>query len=436
MSLHERIDGFFGLTRRGSSFTKEAHGALIVFLSVAYMMSVVPSILSEAGMDEEQTFTATVVITIVGCLLMGLLANYPMCQGPALGLCTFFTYTIVKGLGYTWQEALAAMFISSIIFVFVSFTGIRQKVLDSMPSGIRISVGMGVGAFIAYVGMVNSGILVRDPTTIVTIGDLTSSFVITSIFCIIVTLVLHFLKVRGAVFIGVVAAVVFGIIDGCITLPEEIVKTPVMPDLFAFTQGFDQGFFSIQMFGVIFCLVIMQFFEGTASIFAVSDVLEGQDDENDINNALKADSAAALASSVVDVSPTVPYVESIIGVTSGSRTGLTSVLIAIPMVLILFLGPLFMVIGYECTVGAMLIIGISTMSGFRRLDKHDIPSILTAATMIVTMIVTYSISMGLALGFVVYFVSMIAFGRIKEMSPLMFILAIVLGAFFGVELFL
>lgn len=436
MGLYERIDGFFGLTRQGTKFTNEAHGALITFLSVIYMMSVVPSILSEAGMNVEQTFTATVIITIIGCLLMGLYANYPMCQGPALGLCTFFTYTIVKGMGYTWQEALAAMFVSSVIFVFVSFTGIRQKILDSMPPGIRISIGMGVGAYIAYVGLVNSGILLRDPVTIFAIGDLTSTFVITAIFCIIVTLVLHFLKVKSAVFLGMAAAIIFGLIIGSVTLPENFVETPVMPDMFAFIHGFDEGFFNLQMVGIIFCLAVMQFFEGTASIFAVSDVLEEQDNDNDINRALKADSAAAAASSIVDISPTVPYVESAVGVTAGSRTGLTAVLIAILMAFALFLGPLFMVIGYQCTVGAMFIIGISTMAGFRKLDRHDIPTILAAVTMVVTMIVSYSIAIGLSLGFVVYFASVVLSGRRKEMGPLMYVLTIILGAYFVLEFFL
>lgn len=429
MGLSKRIDEYFGVTSNGSTIRTEFQGAVLVFLSIFYLMTIIPSILSSSGMDYSQAFTATVIVSIVGCLLMGFYAKYPIFQGPGVGICTFFSYSVVLMMGYTWQEAMAAMFISAAIFLLLSFTGIRKKVIESIPDGLRLGICAGVGLFIAFVGLVDSGIITHGAGSILSLGELTDVTVLTSLFCIFITLFLYSMRVPAAVFIGIISTVVFGILVGSISIPSELFELPAMPEAGSFISGIDGGFFDVRMIFIIFCMVVVQFFEGTASIFAVNEALRKENDEKDFGMALKADAVSATVSAAVGSTPTTSFVESVIGINRGARTGLMPVFVAVFLLVSLFIGPIFMMGSFQCTVGAMLIIGISTFTDLRKIDWDDMPVVISVTVTVVFMIVAYSIADGLALGVITYCVCMVGARRFKEISPVMYGLAVTLALY-------
>ena len=273
MDVASGLDRFFEITKRGSNISTEVKGGILVFLSMAYIISVNTGMMATSGMDESACYTATIVMSIIGSLLMALYAKYPVAQAPLMGVNSFFTYTIVITMGFTWQQALVAVLISGIIFFAIAVSGVRKRVLDQIPPSLRFGITAGIGCFIMFIGLQNAGIIVEaaPDTTIVSIGDFSSPGVILSFFCIILTIVLYARKVVGAIFIGMVVTAVIGMAFSVIPLPDSVVELPSMPEVGAFMDGISSDLLSVDFLMAVISLAFVQFFDSTGTLMATGE---------------------------------------------------------------------------------------------------------------------------------------------------------------------
>ena len=333
MDVASGLDRFFEITKRGSNISTEVKGGILVFLSMAYIISVNTGMMATSGMDESACYTATIVMSIIGSLLMALYAKYPVAQAPLMGVNSFFTYTIVITMGFTWQQALVAVLISGIIFFAIAVSGVRKRVLDQIPPSLRFGITAGIGCFIMFIGLQNAGIIMEAPpdTTIVSIGDFSSPGVILSFFCIILTIVLYARKVVGAIFIGMVVTAVIGMAFSVIPLPDSVVELPSMPEVGAFMDGISSDLLSVDFLMAVISLAFVQFFDSTGTLMATGERAGIIDKDGNVQceRALLADSATSVISGVVGATPTGSFAESTVGIEAGARTGLASLTVAV-----------------------------------------------------------------------------------------------------------
>ncbi len=431
----QKILSFFKVKERGSSLSKEILGGLTTFLAMAYILGVNPSILSFGGMDFNAAFTATAIAAIVGTLVMGLLANLPIALAPGMGLNAFFTFTLVSGLGYSWEQALIGVFISGILFLILSLTGVRKKVINAIPKDLKLAVGAGIGLFIAFVGLQGSEIIIADDSTISTLGDLTSPTVLLAIVGLIITIVLYILKVPGSILIGIVATTVLGLIFGEIDW-AGFASTPEAPPVFDLFNGFKDGIWDFKFIAVVFSLLFVDFFDTTGTLVSVGKQAGLLNEEGELVNsekALLADATATVVGALVGTSSTTAYVESLSGVEVGAKTGLANVVTALMFAVALFLSPLFSMVASFCTAPALIFVGVLMAKQLGEIKWEDNVIAITAFLVIILMPLTYSIATGLACGFVFYPIGMIASKRAKEVNPIMYVLMIFFIAYFVVS---
>lgn len=425
MDLVGRLDRFFHLTERSTDVRTEFKGALLIFLSMSYIIVVNPLMMSSAGMDVSATFTATVLMTIVGCLVMGLYANFPVAQAPAMGINAFFVYTVVIVMGYQWDAALAAVVISGALFLLVSVSGIRKRVLDSIPVGLRHGIVAGIGCFITMVGLINAGIIVGGSGTLVSLGDLSDTRVILGLFSIGLTVFLYARRVQGAILIGMLVTVLLAIVLGVTEVPDSIFAVPSMPDFGAFLGGFGPEILDIRFLTVVVSFAFVEFFDGSGTLMAVGKRAGIADGDGNVilDRAMNADAACASLSGMVGCTPTSAYAESAVGIEAGSRTGLTAVFVAMFFAVSLLIGPILQMVDIVCTAGAMFMVGVAMITELRGVDWDDVP--LTAAILltILMMLLTYSITNGITFGIIIYCVSMIGARRGSELNPVMYAMA-------------
>ena len=431
MGVAESIDRYFGITERGSDYKTEIKGGVLIFLSMAYIIVVNPSMMAQAGMDSGACYSATIIMAIIGTLLMALYAKYPVAQAPTMGVNAFFVYTVVIAMGYQWNEALAAVFIAGVVFFVIAISGVRKRVLDQIPMGLRFGISAGIGCFIVFIGLQNAG-LIQDSSTLVTLGDLSSPAVLLGLFCILITLFLYARKVAGAIFIGMIVTAVVGIIFGITALPESVFSVPESPNFGAFLEGFSYDLVNFEFFMVIVSLVFVQFFDSTGTLMATGDRAGIIDDNGNVQceKALIADSAASLIGGVVGTTPVGAYAESTVGIESGSRTGFTGIIVAILFLMALFIGPLFQIIGYSCTVGAMLLVGAAMITQLKNVNWSDWPLTVSVLATVLLMVLTYSITDGIAFGILFYCASMLGARRWREISPIIYGLAVISLVYF------
>ena len=421
------LDRFFEITKRGSDIKTEVKGGVLIFLAMAYIIVVNSSMMADAGMDQSACYTATIVMSIIGTLLMALYARYPVAQAPLMGVNAFFTYTIVIGLQYTWQEALVAVLLSGIIFFLIAVSGVRKKVLDQIPPSLRFGITAGIGCFIVFIGLKNAGIIVNSDSTLVALGEFSSPPVILSLFCILLTLFLYARKVTGAIFFGMIITAVVGMVFGIIAIPDSLVSVPVMPEFGAFIDGFSSDLVSVEFLMVVISLTFVQFFDSTGTLMATGE-RAGIIDENgnvQCEKAMIADSATSVISGVVGATPTGSFAESTVGIEAGARTGLASLTVAVLFAVALFIGPVFQVVDYSCTVGAMLVVGAAMITQLKGVKWDDWPVSVAVLATIIMMILTYSITDGIVFGIIFYSVCMIGAKRWKEVSPIIYALAVI-----------
>ncbi|WP_415803562.1 NCS2 family permease [Marinicrinis lubricantis] len=429
---------YFEFGKHGTSYRKEIIAGITTFLAMAYILAVNPGMLSAAGMELEAVFTATAIAAVIGTLVMGVLAKYPIALAPGMGLNAFFTFSVVIGFGIPFDQALSGVLVSGIIFLILALTGIREAIINAIPSGLKHAAAAGIGLFIALIGLKNAGIVAANPDTLVGLGTFTEGTTLLGIFGIIVTALLMVRKLNGAIFYGILVTAIVGMIFGLVETPSGFIQAPPNPDYLGDAIGpifdFDSGFWTGQMWIVIFTFLFVDFFDTAGTLVGVATQAGFIKDDKlpRAGRALASDSVATIAGALVGTSTTTSYVESTAGVAAGGRTGFTAVVTAICFALSLFLFPVVEVIANvgAVTAPALVMVGVLMASNLAKIEweklEEAVPAFLTA----VMMPLTYSIATGIALGFIVYPLTKIVKGEGHKVHWIMYFLFFVFLAYF------
>lgn len=419
------LQKIFGFDKETMTIKKELMGGLTTFLTMAYILAVNPDILGNTGMDKGAVFTATVVSAIVGTLVMAVYAKLPFVLAPGMGLNAFFAFTIVLAMGYSWQFALTAVFLEGLIFIMLTITGLRQKIVDSMPLILRRSISPGIGLFIAFIGLKNAGIVAASDATFVTLGNLQSPSVLLACMGIIISAVLLVRNVTGALLIGILATTIVGIPLG-VTNFTAVVSTP--PSLAPVFCQFEWGsILSVDMLICVLTFLFIDMFDTIGTLIGVSTRAGMADKDGNIpglKKAFMADAIGTTLGAVLGTSTVTTYVESASGVNVGGRSGLTSLTSAVCFALALFLAPIFLSIPSEATSPALVLVGVMMMADIRQIDFTDYLTAIPCFVCIALMPLTYSISDGILMGMITYVLLNVCAGKWKEVNIGSYILAI------------
>ncbi|QFT56700.1 NCS2 family permease [Microbulbifer sp. THAF38] len=418
------LEKLFKLSERQTNVRREVIAGVTTFLTMAYIIFVNPNILAAAGMDKGAVFMATCLAAAIGCLIMGLYANYPIALAPGMGLNAFFAYVVVGEMGYSWQVALGAVFISGVVFLLLSIFKLREWIIDSIPTSLRQSLAAGIGLFLAIIALKSSGIVVASPATLVTLGDLKSVEALLAALGFFIIVALSYRRMLGSVMIGILAVTVIALaigkveFTGLISAPPSLAPTYLELDI--------AGAFEVGMISVIFAFLFVDLFDTAGTLLSVSDRAKLLDKDGKLpgmGKALMADSSASVVGSVLGSSTTTCYVESTAGITAGGRTGLTAVVCAGLFLLATFFSPLIGMIPAYATAGALLYVGVLMTSGLSSIDWDDITEAAPAVIAAVMMPLSFSIAHGIALGFIAYAVIKTLSGRSKDVSISVYVLS-------------
>jgi AGZA family xanthine/uracil permease-like MFS transporter len=434
---------YFEFEKFGTSYKTESIAGLTTFLAMAYILIVNPLMLSLASvgdypdalrMDQGAVFTATALAAAIGCLVMGLYAKYPIALAPGMGLNAFFGYTVVLTMGIPWQTALAGVLVSGLIFIALTLTGLREKIINSIPAELKYAVGAGIGLFITFIGFQNAGLIVGDDAVLVGLGDLTAGNTLLAIFGLIVTVILMVRGFKGGIFFGIVITAAVGMMFGLINTPEAIVSVypPSLDPTFGAAFAHLGDIFTIEMLVVILTFLFVDFFDTAGTLVAVANQA-GLMKENKLpraGKALFADSTATVAGAILGTSTTTSYIESSAGVAAGGRTGFASVVTALLFILSLWFFPLLSVITEPVTAPALIIVGVLMVSALGKIKWDNFEIAVPAFLTIIVMPLSYSIATGIAAGFIFYPITMIMKGRAKEIHPVMYGLFVIFILYF------
>ena len=418
------IESIFKLKDHKTSFKKEILAALATFLTMAYIMVVNPAILSETGMDFDSVFVATILASFVACLLMGFLANWPVALAPGMGLNAFFTYAVVFGMGFTWQQALAAVLCSGILFLIISISPLRAYLINAIPKSLKFGIGAGIGLFLAIIGLKNAGIVVDNPATLVGLGDLKSAPVLLALLTLILMIALDKLKIPGAIVISILATTIIGMIVGVAQFQGIVSPIPSMSPTFMQLDFSALG--SSLFLIVVFTILFVDFFDTAGTLTSVANLSGKIDKDGNVENIDKAvfsDSIATIIGSIFGTSSTTSYIESGAGIKEGGKTGLVAVAVGVFFLLCLFLAPLAKTIPAYATGAALIFIATFFCRNLVNLDWDDISEYSPALLAAFIMPLTYSISNGIALAFIVYVLAKVVSGKMNELNPAVLIIA-------------
>jgi AGZA family xanthine/uracil permease-like MFS transporter len=431
------LDRIFHYRDRGSTFWTEILGGVTTFSTLSYVLVVHPLILSEAGMDRGALISVTALAAAIFTVVMGLRTNYPLAMAPGMGVNAYVAVQVCQGMHIPWQAAIGMVFYSGLLFLLVSATGIRRKLIESFPGSFKKTVGAGIGFFIAFIGLKNAGIVVADAHSIASLGNFASARVLLGFVGILVTIILVNRRVRGALMVSILLITAVGIFLPSGTPGVRI--TPIPQQIFGWPHSIGPLFLKLdllyplrhpgQCIPIVLALLFADLFSAMATLMAIGIRARLNDEHGDLPKlraALSADAAAASGGALLGTTTTVIYLESAAGVEQGARTGLTSVTVALCFLIALFLSPLIAIVPAVATTPALVMIGVFMMEGFGDLDFRDS---VVAATALVTVMLTLlgSVSDGLALGFVTNILLLAALGRAREVKPLAYLLAGVLS---------
>ena len=443
------LDNFFKLSENGTDFKTEIAAGITTFLAMAYILGVNPVVLSDGGMPAAGVFFATAVSSAIACFIMGLVAKYPIGLAPGMGLNTLFTYTIILAMGNTWETALAAVFLSSIIFLIITISGLREAILNAIPIDLKLGIGAAIGFFLAFLGLKGAGIIVADPSAIVRMGSLMAPPALLALVGIIITLVLYVKKMPAAVFLGLIVTAIIGVIftacgfgAGNIlmpSLPAHIVSANFDLSLFCgFIRGFGQLFSNIpNLMMILFSLIFVTFFDTTGTLMSLGRQCGFIDDEGQavgIEKAFMADAVGGIVGAVLGTSTVTAFVESAAGIGNGGRTGLTAIVTGLLFLLSIFFAPLILgLFTSPVTCAALVIVGILMIGQLKNVQWDSLIVAASVFMTIIMMILTYSISLGIAWGFVIYTVTSIASGKARDLGWGIWLMVIVfiIYLFFG-----
>lgn len=421
------MEKLFKLRERGTTVGREVIAGITTFLAMAYILAVNPGILSESGMEFGSVFTATAVSATIATLVMAFCANLPIGLAPGMGLNAFFTYTVVMGMGCSWQFALTAVLFEGLLFIVLSLFGVREAIIKSIPANLRKAVAVGIGLFITLIGLANAGIAKSDLGTIIGFVDFNNSSALVAIIGLVITIILYVMNVPGSILIGIALTTVVGIPFGVTTIPENFkpISLPSMPYFFQFEWA---NIFTVKFFVVFFTFFFTDMFDTIGTLMGVTEQAKLTDKDGNIPNAkgaLFADAVGTVAGACLGTSTVTSFVESSSGVAAGGRTGLTSVVTAILFVLALFFTPLFGLIPSAATAPALIFVGFLMMKSVTSIDFNDITEGIPAFITIMVMPFAYSISKGIAYGVITYVISKVAGKKMKEIPVITWILAVV-----------
>ncbi|WP_189403596.1 NCS2 family permease [Alteromonas halophila] len=426
------IERLFKLQAHQTTMKKELVAGLTTFAAMSYILIVNPGILGQSGMPVTGLITVTALSACIGTLLMALMTNYPIALAPGMGLNAFFAFTICVSRDVPWEAALGIVFWNGILFLLLTLTGIRRKIAEAIPRALKIGVQCGIGLFIAFIGLKNANLVVDNPATFVSLGDLSQPAVLLALFGILLTIVLLIHQVTGAILLSILVLTFIGLFipvsDGTLTSPPPAIVG--MPDDISSTFMAMDILYPIehlaQTWDLIFALMFVNMFDTIGTLLGVSrraNLLTPTGKLPRMGNAMTADAAASIAGAGLGTSPVTSYVESAAGVSAGGRTGLTAVVVALCFLLALFFTPLMKAIPLMATTPALLVVGILMMESIRQLDFDDLGALATASVAIITMPLTFSISEGIALGFITHVSIKLGTGRFRDVSALTYCLA-------------
>ncbi len=423
------IERYFGIDGRNTTIKTEILAGLTTFLTMAYIIFVNPDMLAKAGMDKGAVFVATCLASALGCFLMGLIARLPVALAPGMGLNAFFTFTVVLGMGKSWQVALGAVFISGLLFVLISAFKLREWIINAIPYTLKQGIVAGIGAFLAFIALKSSGIIVASPATFVTMGKLTDfgpAMAILSFFLIVVFVQR---KVPAAVMLSILIVTVISLLagethySGIVSMPPSIAPTFMQLDI--------AGALDVSMVSVIFAFLFVVLFDTSGTLIGVTKKAGLMSTDGQIpklGKALFADSTAAVAGSLLGTSSVTSYVESTAGVAAGGRTGLTAIVVGVLFLLALFFAPLAGMIPAYATAGAIFYVAVLMLFTLREIDWDDLTEASPVAVVLLLTPLTFSIADGIALGFITYTIAKLVSGRYKEVSPAVWVLTVILLA--------
>lgn len=442
------LEKMFKLKENNTNVKTEVIGGLTTFMTMAYILAVNPTILSVSGMDKNAILMATALAAFIGTIVMALLANYPFALAPGLGLNAYFAYTVCGQMGYSWQIALLAVFVEGLVFIALSLTNVREAIFNAIPMTLKKGVSVGIGFFVAFIGLQGGHLVVNSDSTLVTIIDFRANFHTTGICALLAVIgifiiaILHVKKVKGSILIGIVATWVLGMLcqlTGLYVVDAEAGFYSLFPtwstfDLTAigstFGQCFKADFSAIN--GLDFALIVFAFlfvdmFDTLGTLIGVAnkaDMLDKDGKLPKIKEALLADAIATSAGAVLGTSTTTTFVESSAGVAEGARTGLASIVTGLLFLVAIFLSPLFIAIPGFATAPALIFVGFLMVSAVVEIDFREPTEAIPAYLCMIAMPLTYSISEGIALGVIAYVLINVVCGKAKKITPLMYILAI------------
>ena len=420
------LEKLFGFNPRETRVRTEILAGITTFLTMAYILAVNPNILSATGMDKGALFTTTVVASAFATLLMAVYAKLPFGLAPGMGLNAFFAYTVCLTLGYSWQFALTAVLLEGIIFILLTITNLREKIVDALPLTLRNAIGAGIGLFIAFIGLQNAGIIVKNDATLLSLGDITSGSALLGMIGLLVTSILLIKKVRGALLIGILLTTVIGIPMGQTHLDGVFSTPPSMAPIFCQFQW--EHIFTKEMVIVVFTFLFVDMFDTIGTLVGVTTKAGMVTKDGKIphlKQAFLVDAIGTTAGAVLGTSTITTFVESASGVGEGGRSGLTAFVTAVCFLLSLFLAPFFLAVPGAATAPVLILVGLMMMSSVKKVDFLDYSEAIPAFICIIFMPLAYSISDGIVLGMISYVLINLLCGHTKKLTPAMYILSVI-----------
>lgn len=420
------LQKLFGFNSEETSVRTEVIAGITTFLTMSYILAVNPAMFGLLdGMPIGSVFTSTALAAIVGCVAMAFYGKLPFALAPAMGLNAFFVYTVCMGMGYSWQFALTAVFIEGIIFIVLTITNVREAIVNAIPINLRYAVGVGIGLFIAFIGLQNAGVIVNNEATLVTLGDVTSGSALLTMIGLIITGLLYVRNVPGAMMLGILLTTLVGIplgvtdFKGIVSQPESI--API------FCQFEWNNIFTLDMLVVVFTFLFIDMFDTVGTLIGVSTKAGMVDERGNIHrlgHAFMADAIATTVGACLGTSTTTTYVESASGVAQGGRSGLTAFVVACCFGVALLFSPLFLSIPAAATAPVLIIVGLMMLEPIKNIDFGDYTESIPAFICIVVMPLAYSISDGILMGMIAYFLLNLVCGNFKKLTPAMIILSV------------
>jgi AGZA family xanthine/uracil permease-like MFS transporter len=418
------LDRLFQLTERGTTPRTEMVAGATTFLTMVYIVVVNPAILAQAGIDHGAAFVATCLAAAIGSALMGLLANFPIALAPGMGLNAYFTFTVVLGMGVSWQAALGAVFISGLLFLAVSLLRIREWLVNGIPLSLKLGIAAGIGFFLGLIGLRSMGLVVDNPATLVGLGSLSEPSTLLACFGFLLIAALSARRVPGAIILGIIAVAVLGVpfgltrFDGILSLPPSLAPTFLQLDI--------AGALELGLVGIVFTFFLVDLLDNTGTLIATTHragLMRRDGTVPNLGRALVADSGGAIFGSVLGTSTTVSYIESASGIQAGGRTGLTAVTVAVLFLAVLFLAPLAVAVPGFATAPALVFVACLMAQALRSIDWDEATEYLPAVITALAMPFTFSIATGIALGFITHAVLKATTGKAAEVHGAVWLIA-------------